>query len=298
MKIIDFDIKSVPFQDKEISLCLGYFDGVHLGHQSIIKEALNEGYPVGVLSFDNSPSYILGQRGAQELTSIADKADILEDLGVKFLFVMHFDQSTLNVTKDEFIKEVLMKLSVRKIFCGVDYRFGTRGEGNPEYLSKFFEVTTVPTIEFGGDKVSSSKIRDFIADGDIKSANRFLGRPYQMVGLVVDGNHNGRTIGFPTANIDLDANYVFPKEGVYMGYARVSGKKRKAMISVSTHPTINQLLDPIIEVHIIDFDEDIYGKTIYVDFIDYIRDIITFNSMDELKEQLENDKEKVKNTLQ
>ena len=298
MKIVEFDIKNVPFQEKEISLCLGYFDGVHLGHQSIIKEALNEGYPVGVLSFDNSPSYILGQRGNQELTSIADKADILEDLGVKFLFIMHFDQSTLNVTKDEFIKEVLMKLGARKIFCGEDYRFGTRGEGNPEYLSKFFEVTTVPTIEFGGNKVSSSQIRDFISNGDIKSANRFLGRPYEIVGMVVDGKHNGRTIGFPTANVDLDANYVFPREGVYMGYSKIMGRKYKAMISVSTHPTINQLLDPIIEVHLIGLNEDLYGKTIYVDFIDYIRDIITFDSLDELKEQLEIDKDKVKTTLQ
>ena len=101
MKIVEFDIKNVPINDKEISLCLGYFDGVHLGHQAIIKESMNEGYPVGVLSFDNSPSYILGQKGNYELTSIADKADIFEELGVKYLFIMHFDKSTLNVTKDE-----------------------------------------------------------------------------------------------------------------------------------------------------------------------------------------------------
>ena len=298
MKIVEFDIQNVPYNDKEIILCLGYFDGVHLGHQAIIKESVNEGYPVGVLSFDNSPSFILGQKGNYELTSIADKADIFEDLGVKMLFIMHFDKSTLNVTKDEFIKNVLMKLNVKKIFCGEDYRFGTRGEGTPEYLARFFDVTVIPTIKIGDEKVSSSTIRELISKGEIKLANRYLGRPYRLVGLVAEGLKNGRHIGFPTANLDLDANYVFPKEGVYMGYAYIMNKKRKAMISVSTHPTINQLLDPIVEVHILDFDENIYGFTIYVDLIDYMRDIVHYDSMDDLREQLEKDREKVKNTLQ
>jgi len=298
MKIVEFDIKNVPINDKEISLCLGYFDGVHLGHQAIIKESMNEGYPVGVLSFDNSPSYILGQKGNYELTSIADKADIFEELGVKYLFIMHFDKSTLNVTKDEFIHDVLMKLNVKKVFCGEDYRFGTRGEGTPEYLSRFFDVTVIPTIKIGDDKVSSTTIRNLLGEGNIKMANRYLGRPYRLIGLVTDGLKKGRTIGFPTANLDLDANYVFPKEGVYMGYAYIANKKRKALICISTHPTINQLLDPIVEVHILDFDENIYGLTIYVDLIDFIRDIFEFKDLEELREQIEKDREKVKNTLQ
>ena len=298
MKIVEFDINNVPFNEKEIVLCLGYFDGVHLGHQAIIKESINEGYPVAVLSFDNSPSFILGEKGNFELTSIADKAEIFEDLGVKILFLMHFDKSTLNVTKDEFIKLVLMKLNVKKIFCGEDYRFGTRGEGTPEYLKRFFEVSIVPTIRIGSEKISSSSIREFIQKGQIKDANRCLGRPYRLIGLVAEGKGNGHTIGFPTANLDLDANYVFPKEGVYMGYAYIGARKRKAMICVSTHPTINQLLDPIIEVHIIDFDENIYGDTIYVDLIDYMRDVQVYNSLDELKQQLEIDREKVKKSLQ
>ena len=298
MKIVEFDIKNVPLNDKEISLCLGYFDGVHLGHQAIIKESMNEGYPVGVLSFDNSPSYILGQKGNFELTSIADKADIFEELGVKYLFIMHFDKSTLNVTKDEFIKDVLMKLNVKKVFCGEDYRFGTRGEGNPDYLAKFFDVTVIPTIKIGDDKVSSSSIRNLVSEGNIKMANRYLGRPYRLIGLVTEGFKKGRSLGFPTANLDLDANYVFPKEGVYMGYAYIQGKRRKALICVSTHPTINQLLDPIVEVHILDFDENIYGLTISVDLIDFIRDIFEFANEQELIEQIQKDIEKVKNTLQ
>ena len=129
-------------------------------------------------------------------------------------------------------------------------------------------------------------------------ANRYLGRPYRLIGLVTDGLKKGREIGFPTANLDLDANYVYPKEGVYMGYAYISGKKKKALICVSTHPTINQLLDPIVEVHILDFNDNIYGLTIYVDFIDFIRDIFEFGSIDDLRAQIQKDLEKVKNTLQ
>lgn len=298
MKIVDIDLNNVPFNEKECSLCLGYFDGVHIGHQAIIKEARNEGYPVAVLTFDNSPSFLIGKKSIHEITSLADKSELFEELGVKTLFLMHFDESTLKVTKDEFIKKVLVKLNPKKIFCGEDYSFGTRGEGNPAYLSRFFEVVEVPTISLGKEKVSSTAIRSLISEGNIKLANRYLSRPYKIMGLVVDGNHRGRQIGFPTANIDLDADYVYPKEGVYMGYAYFMNKKRKAMISVSTHPTVDQLLDPIIEVHIIDFDEDIYGRSIEIDFIDYIRDIFRFDSMEDLKEQLEKDKEFIKNTLQ
>ena len=132
----------------------------------------------------------------------------------------------------------------------------------------------------------------------MEKASYLLGRDYRISGLVVEGNHNGQKIDFPTANLDLYYPYVFPKEGVYMGYAHFLNRKRKAMICVGTHPTINQLLKPIIEVHIIDFNEVLYGRELYVDFVSYMRPIKQFASMDELKEQLLKDEEKAKNTLQ
>ena len=298
MKIIDFYINETPANDKDIVLCLGFYDGLHLGHQHLIQKALDEGYPVGVMTFDLAPAFLLGKKENYSLTSTFDKADFLEDMGVKFLYLMHFDKETLKVTKDEFIDRVLKPLNPRKIFVGEDYNFGVGGEGDAAYLSRFFDVEVVPLQKIDNMKISSKKIRQLVEAGEVEQASRLLGRPYRISGLVVEGKGNGRKINFPTANLQLNYTYVFPKEGVYMGYAYFLNRKRKAMICVGTHPTINQLLNPIIEVHIIDFNEVLYGREIYVDFVSYIRPVIQFATFEELREQLLKDEEKVKNTLQ
>ena len=298
MKIIDFYINNTPTNDKDLVLCLGFYDGLHLGHQHLIKKALDEGYPVGVMTFDLAPAFLLGKKENYSLTSTFDKSDFLEDMGVKFLYLMHFDKETLKVTKDEFIDRVLKPLNPRKIFVGEDYNFGVGGEGNAAYLSRFFDVEVVPLQKIDNMKISSKKIRQLVEEGDMDQAAKLLGRPYRISGLVVEGRGNGRKINFPTANLELNYTYVFPKEGVYMGYAYFLNRKRKAMICVGTHPTINQLLNPIIEVHIIDFNEVLYGREIYVDFVSFIRPVIQFPTFEELREQLLKDEEKVKNTLQ
>ena len=298
MKIIDFDINNTPVNDKDLVLCLGFYDGLHLGHQKLINKALDEGYPVGVMTFDVAPAVLLGKKENYSLTSTFDKADILEDMGVKYLYLMHFEKETLGVTKDEFIEKVLKPLNPKKIFVGSDYKFGALGEGDAKYLKNFFDVEVVELEKVNNLKISSKKIRELVEEGKMEKAASFLGRPYRIAGLVVEGEHNGQRIDFPTANLDLDYTYVFPKEGVYMGYAYFLNRKRKAMICVGTHPTIHQLMKPIIEVHIIDFNENLYGRELYVDFVSFIRPVMQFASMDELREQLLKDEEKVKNTLQ
>ena len=298
MKIIDFDINTTPLNDKDLVLCLGFYDGLHLGHQKLIKKALDEGYPVGVMTFDIAPAVLLGKKENYSLTSTFDKADILEDLGVKYLYLMHFEKETLKVTKDEFIEKVLKPLNPRKIFVGEDYKFGVLGEGNATYLKQFFDAEVIPLEKVDNLKISSKKIRELVENGKMEKASSLLGRYYRISGLVVEGQHNGQKIDFPTANLELDYTYVFPKEGVYMGYGYFMNRKRKAMICVGTHPTVHQLLKPIIEVHIIDFNENIYGRELYVEFVSYMRPIKQFASMEELKEQLIKDEEKTKNTLQ
>ena len=298
MKIIDFDITNTPVNDKDLVLCLGFYDGLHLGHQKLINKALAEGYPVGVMTFDIAPAVLLGKKENYSLTSTFDKADFLDDMGVKFLYLMHFEKETLKVTKDEFIDRVLKPLNPRKIFVGSDYKFGTLGEGDAAYLSQFFDVEVVELEKVDNIKISSKKIRELIEAGKVEKAASLLGRPYRISGLVVEGDHNGQKIDFPTANLDLDYTYVFPKEGVYMGYGYFMNRKRKAMICVGTHPTIHQLMKPIIEVHIIDFNENLYGRDLYVEFVSFIRPVKQFASMEELREQLLKDEEKTKNTLQ
>ena len=297
MKIIDFDINNTPVNDKDLVLCLGFYDGLHLGHQKLINEALKEGYPVGVMTFDVAPAVLLGKKENYSLTSTFDKADILEDMGVKYLYLMHFEKETLKVTKDEFIERVLKPLNPKKIFVGEDYKFGVLGEGNANYLKNFFDVQVIPLQKIDNLKISSKKIRELVEAGKVDKAAELLGRPYRICGLVVEGDHNGQKIDFPTANLELDYSYVFPKEGVYMGYGYFMNRKRKAMICVGTHPTIHQLMKPIIEVHIIDFNENLYGRELYVDFVSYLRGVKQYSSLEELREQLIKDEEKTKNTL-
>ena len=298
MKIVEFSYLDKIQVDEPITLCLGYFDGIHLGHQALFKKAKKEGYKVGVLTFDNSPAFVLGKIKVNMcLTSIADKAEYLEELDIDYLFLMHFDKNTATVTKDEFINNVLKVINPKKLFCGEDYRFGVRGEGNPTYLSLYFDVDILPIEKKDGIKIASRDIVKLIQTHKITKANELLGRPYRINGIVVAGKHNGASINFPTANLKLDYPYAFPDFGVYMGYAEVYGKRYKAIINVGTHPTIVPLYKPIIEVHIIDFEGNIYGKDIFVSFIDYMRGEKKFDSLEQLKEQLEKDKEKAKKTL-
>jgi len=298
MEIIEFEYGKLQPINEKIVLCLGYFDGVHLGHKHMITKAINEGYKVGVLTFDNSPKFVLGKFPKNNLlSSNADKAEILSELGVSYLFLMHFDKETVNLTKDEFLDNVLNVISPLKLFCGEDFRFGARGEGTPNFLSNYFDVEVVDTIKIDNVKVSSRDIVFFINDGKIEKANAAIGRPYRINGLVVMGKQNGHKLDFPTANISLDYPYAFPKNGVYYGWAEVYGKRFKSMINVGTHPSVEELNEPLIEVHIIGFEGNLYGKDIFIEFIGKIRDEKFFDDVEKLKYQLKKDKEFVEKTL-
>ena len=298
MEIREFDYLSTPKIEEDITLCLGFFDGVHLGHQKLIQAAKKEGYKVAVLTFDNPPAAVTGKvLEYLSLSSISDKVEYLEELGVDYFLLMHFDKNVMGLTKDEFIDDVIRVINPKKIYCGTDYRFGIRAEGNPDYLSLYFDVTSFSLEKTNGKKISSRDIVNEILNGNMPEAKALLGRNYRINGLVVEGNHRGHMIDFPTANLSLDYPYVFPHIGVYIGYATVYDVKYRAIIEVGTHPTILPLPKPIIEVHILDFDGNIYGKDIFVEFVKFIRDEKKFPSVDALKVQLEEDKKTAKKFL-
>ena len=293
-----FDLQSVPADIKDVNLCLGFFDGIHIGHQKMIKSALNEGHKVAILTFDNPPTYILGTRVDKEsLTSIDDKAEFLESMGVSYLLVMPFDETIKNMSWIDFINRIIKKINPLNIFCGDDYTFGKDAYGTPKMLNNFYPVHTTKVKNDNGIKVSSRKIREYISIGKIEEANNLLGRPYKICGLVVRGVQEGSKIGFPTANLHLDFPYIMPAIGVYIGYAYAHEKKYKALISVGTHPTFIELQRPIIEVHIIDFNDNLYGDYLYVEFICKIRDIVYFPSKEALVNQLKLDKKQALDSL-
>ena len=298
MKIIDIDAHKIELvENPNINLVLGYFDGIHIGHQEMISKAVNNG-DTGVMTFDISPGFSLGKSiKYSHITSLYDKANILEKLGVKYLYVLRTSKELLNFTKDEFIENILLKIKPKRIYIGEDYHFGKNAEGDHTDLEKYFNVNVHELVSKDGSKISSRTIKEYISNGEMEKCNELLGRPYQVTGLVVEGRHNGEKMGFPTANLELTYPYVLPKIGVYIGYVKLLGYKYKAIISMSTHPSIMELNDPILEVHLLSYKGDLYGKEIEVQFISYIRDIMKFNSLDELKEQLTKDSEFAKNTL-
>ena len=298
MKIIDIDVNDINLQNVDnLHLCLGFFDGLHLGHQQLISYALEKG-KTGVMSFDVPPNFALGRNVVNScLTSIYDKANLLESKGVEYLYILRMSKELLNMTRDEFIEKILKRINPCEIIVGEDYRFGYEAKGTPKYLSNYFQTSIIPLLQINHKKISSRNIKEYIASGEIESANKLLGRNYMITGLVIYGKGNGRMIDFPTANLELDYPYVLPKIGVYMGYVSYLNKRYKAIISVSTHPTIEELKEPIIEVHLLYYNGDLYGKEIDVEFVSYMRDIVKFNSLEELKQQLRIDKARAKNAL-
>ena len=298
MKIIDIDIKELNIvENNNINLVLGFFDGVHIGHQEMIKKAVESG-DTAVMTFDISPSFILGKTIKYSyITSLFDKANVLQNLGVKYLYILRMSKLLLDLTKEEFTEKILKKINPKRIYIGEDYHFGKGGEGSAIDLEKEFNVYVSNLVELNGEKVSSRVIREHIASGNMQLVETELNRPYQVTGLVIEGAHNGEKLGFPTANLELTYPYVLPKIGVYTGYVKLLSSKYKAIISMSTHPTIMELNDPIIEVHLLSYKGDLYGKEIEVQFKEYIRDIKKFGTLEELSEQLTKDSEYAKNTL-
>lgn len=298
MKIIEIDVANIVLEpNPDCSLCLGYFDGVHIGHLELIQKAVNDGN-AAVMTFDISPSYALKKNPNEYfLTSLYDKSNILRSVGVKTLYVLRMSEDLLMCSAHEFIENILQVINPKKIYVGEDYRFGRFAAGTPEDLKEFFKVQVIPLKQVNGQKISSRTIRDLVSVGEVEKAAELLSRPFSIVGMVVEGKHNGQKIGFPTANLDLDYPYVLPKIGVYMGFVKFMNRKYKALICVSTHPTIMELNKPLIEVHLITFKGDLYGREIDVQFVKFMRDIVKFDTLEDLKEQLEMDRDYARKEL-
>ena len=298
MEVIWIDVNNIELEKvKDLHLCLGYFDGLHLGHQSLIDKALEKG-TTGVMTFDVPPHFALGVNTVNAcLSSLYDKATFLEKLGVKYLYVLTMSKDLLHLSREDFVEKVLKLIDPVEIIVGEDYRFGFEAKGTPNYLSNYFNVTVVPLLKINNRKISSRYLKEEVKEGNVKKVSEYLGRFYSITGLVVHGRGNGEKIGFPTANLSLEYPYVLPKIGVYMGYVKLLNSTYKALICVSTHPSIDALKSPIVEVHLLYYKGDLYGREIEVEFVDYMRDVMTFASTDELVEQLKVDRQIAKEQL-
>lgn len=288
-------------KEKKIILTLGMFDGVHLGHQFVIKYlkeiASKEGGETAIMTFNPHPRFVLQpQTDFRLLTTLDEKIKMLDSFSVQHLYIQEFTHEFSRLTALEFVKNILVnQLKIHSLIVGYDHQFGKNRDGNFEQLKLFsemfkFKLYRLPPITEHNTVISSTKIRNQINEGNIALANQWLGYPFIMIGKVIQGDKIGRTIGFPTANIEIDPQKICPKNGVYFVNVKVRDKNYKGMMNIGVRPTIKGVKKQI-EVHILNFNEDIYGEILEIHFYERERDEKKFISIEGLKKQLTKDKE-------
>lgn len=287
---------------------IGVFDGVHLGHRRILErvqaEAVRRGLPSLVFSFEPTPQEVMSPPGQvpARLMCLREKFLELEAAGVGYLYCPPFERALQTLAPEAFIEQLLVRvLGVRHLVVGDDFRFGQGRSGTYGHLESGgrrhgFDVEQVGSITAGGLRVSSTAIRKALAAGDMATARQLLGRPYRMVGRVSRGRQLGRELGFPTANVRLERR-VSPLSGIFAVRAHgADSRPRDAVASIGTRPTVAGV-EPLLEVHVFDFDGDLYGRQISVDFVARLRDEAHFDSLETMRRQMERDASEARRLL-
>ncbi len=301
MRVVDH-LKDFEKPDFAV-VTIGTFDGVHIGHQTILKRLVkeakkNDGHSV-LITFWPHPRFILNKDAdkLRLLSTFDEKVEMVADLGVDYILKIAFTPEFSNLSADEFVKQILVdSVGTKKLLIGYDHHFGNNREGNIQFLkahsSKYgFEVNEISKQEIDSIGVSSTKIRNTLESGEIHLANSLLGRNYSISGQVVDGNKKGKSLGFPTANIKVDESYkLLPGDGAYAIKAKTNGATYPGMLNIGFKPTVSGK-ERTIEAHLFNFDADIYGQEITVEFVKALRKEMKFESLDALKQQLNKDKE-------
>ena len=296
-------VQSIIKYDKKEStaITIGTFDGVHIGHRTILERLIKNSKSLGlkstVLTFFPHPRMVLQKDSdIKLLNTIAEKTRILENLGLDILVIHPFTKDFSRLTATEFVRDILVNtLKAKKIIIGYDHRFGRNRTANITDLRAFgnaldFEVEEISAMEVDSVSVSSTKIRKALEVGDIVTANTFLGYDYMLTGTVKKGKGLGRNLGFPTANLHIDAPYkLVPKNGVYVVHAEIDGQKVFGMMNIGYNPTVDGKHHSI-EIHFFDFAKDLYDSQLQVNCFARLRDEHKFDSVDALKSQLRKDK--------
>ena len=279
------------------SIALGFFDGVHIAHQKIIQSAVDfsriNGLMPIALTFDRSPLEMLSPGNISYITSAQEKAELIKSLGAAAEF-LPLSKELLSMSPEEFVKEILVnKFNIKHAVCGYNYRFGKNGSGDTYTLTELgkkygFGVEICDEITLDGENVSSSNIRSLLNDGNISLTNKLLGYNYYLKGTVTKGKHLGSKLGFPTANVFFPEKSATPLCGVYKTIVTVNGNKFPAITNVGINPTVGGEKMRS-ETYIPDFSEDIYGKEINIEFINFIRKETKFENLEMLKKQINKD---------
>lgn len=286
----------------ELVMALGFFDGIHKGHQQVIQTARQKAEEMNcssaVMTFDPHPSAVLGKKTGEirYITPLEDKVRIIDTLGIDYLFVVHFSKAFASLLPEQFVDQYIAGLNVRHVVAGFDYTYGHFGKGTmdslPDYAKGRFTQTVVAKQTLEDEKVSSTRIRTTLRNGDFADFYHLTGRRYFTKGHVVHGEKRGRKLGFPTANIEVSDAYIFPAAGVYAVRIKIKDRWYEGVCNVGYKPTFHEEKpkDPTVEVHALDFSGDIYGHEVSVEWHIRLRSEQKFAGLDELVAQIEKDK--------
>lgn len=310
MKTIKLSYSEQQFTEEipDTVAAIGFFDGIHKGHQKVINTAVNkaqqEQMQSAVITFHPHPSVVLrGEKDAKYITPLHIKEHILEQLNVDRLYVITFDKALSLLSPKDFIDQFIIRLNVKHVIAGFDFTFGYKGKGNMKNISeivpKVFKTTVIHKITCGDEKISSTHIRELLALGQMEQVNKLLERNYTIYGKVVSGDQRGRTIGYPTANIKVNKDTLLPKTGVYAVMVEINNTTYEAMANFGVRPTFYPYdSEPIIEVHIFNFNQNIYGTKLYIKWFHFIREEKKFEKIEDLIAKIKDDEKNIQSFFQ
>ena len=286
--------------DRPACLAIGSFDGVHLGHQAILRDMVQHAHAAGwlavVITFYPHPSVVLrGRRPSFYLSTTETRSALLQALGVDAVVNHPFNQEVAAIRAADFVTRLTELARLRELWCGEDFALGHQREGNVAFLQaegarRGFERRLTPPLLMDGEPISSTRIRQTLRDGAVEQAARFLGRPFGLPGVVVDGDKRGRSLGYPTANLHVADDLAIPAHGVYVCQAHTSQGQFAALTSIGVRPTFESQADrPTIEAFLLNFSGDLYGQPLRLDFLARLRPELKFANVDALRAQIEQD---------
>jgi riboflavin kinase/FMN adenylyltransferase len=282
------------------SIAIGSFDGLHAGHRKLIESVVEENqYTPTIASFWPHPREILYNETRLRLDLPEEKLSILENLGIEQLVLIPFDKKLSSLSAEKFVRDILInKLQAKKISVGANFKFGFRRSGDVNTIKDIIkdqdiELKITPILEDKEGRISSSRIRDLLQKSDLKNAFKILNRPYSFNGKVVRGKGIGKSLGFPTANLEIDGRKFLPGEGVYAAWTTIENSSQKiaSVMNLGSQPTINPLLPSAVEVHLINKDINLYGLNLSVEPVEKLRSQIKFENVDQLSNQIKKDRD-------
>ena len=306
MELIILNKNNIKF-DNSLVVAIGQFDGIHLGHLSLLNKTIeigkNKNYKTGVITFDPHPDFVLKKDNRiNYITPFEEKKRIIEELGFDYLIIIKFDLEIANMEPKDFINKYLIEQNVKEVVVGFDFVFGKRGSGKAIEIDKLSEnklqTTIISKLDYNNEKIASSTIKECLLNGEVEEVRNQLGRYYSINGKIIYGKQVGKTIDVPTANLEYDESYVNLKTGVYVTIVEIEDKAYLGITNFGNNPSFNFTKKRTIETHILDFNENIYDKEAKISFVKRLRNEEKFASIEEFKKQIEKDKIEAKKLLE